>query len=306
MGHAEPIPTRLAAAAGLTPDQLRSKRWATPFHGVRIDRNAASDVTTVYSALAAVARVPLVISDRSAAAMYEWWLPPQVDSVIDISVAPGGLIERVGVRCHRRVLDPKDVRELDGISLTSPARTILDLASQLSLIDLVVVMDAALHKRTCTLEQLVARAQDRGIRGITRFRRALTLCDGRSESPMETLMRLVIVLSGLPAPTPQCKIYDTYGAFVARTDLRAHGVRAAFEYDGGGHDEPVVHARDVKRWRDLRRAGYEVFPYTASELFGTPQQIVVDYQRALGLPIDASAVQGWLREWKHSGFNRGA
>ena len=47
-----------------------------------------------------------------------------------------------------------------------------------------------------------------------------------------------------------------------------------------------------------------MFPYTAHELFGTPQQIVVHYQRALGLPIDASAVQGWLDEWKFSGFNR--
>jgi hypothetical protein len=304
MVRAEPIPTRLAAAAGLTPDQLRSKRWATPFHGVRIERIAASDLRTIYIALVAVARVPLIISDRSAAARYRWWLPVQVDSMVDISVAPGGVIERVGVRCHRRALDPKDVCELDGIPLTSPVRTILDLASQLPLIDLVVLMDAALHMRSCTLEQLVARAQDRGVRGIVRYRRALSLCDSRSESPMETLMRLLIVLSGLPAPTPQFKVYDIHGAFVARTDLRPPGVRAAFEYDGGGHDEPVVHARDVKRWRDLQRAGYEVFPYTASDLFGSPQQIVVDYQRALGLPIDANAVQGWLREWKHSGFNR--
>ncbi len=304
MGHAEPMPTRLAAAAGLTPDHLRSKRWTTPFHGVRVDRKAASDLQTVYKALVAVARVPVVISDRSAAARYGWWLPAQVDSIVDISVAPGKPIERVGVRCHRRALDPRDIRELDGMAMTSPVRTILDLASQLPLIDLVVVMDAALRKRSCTLEQLVARAQDRGVRGIVRFRRALSLCDARSESPMETLMRLLIVLSGLPAPTPQFKVYDTYGAFVARTDLRAPGVRAAFEYDGAGHDEPVVHARDVKRWRDLRSAGYEVFPYTAGDLFGSPQQIVVDYQRALGLPIDAGAVKGWLDEWKHSGFNR--
>jgi hypothetical protein len=188
--------------------------------------------------------------------------------------------------------------------LTSPVRTILDLAAQLPLIDLVVVMDAALQKKTCTRDELVARAHDRGVRGINRYRRALELCDGRSESAMETLMRLLIVLSGLPAPTPQVKIYDEYETFVARTDLHAHGVRAAFEYDGGGHDEPVVHARDVKRWRDLRAAGYEVFPYTASDLFGRPQQIVVDYQRVLGLPLDASAVQGWLDEWKLCGYNR--
>lgn len=304
MSRAGPIPTRFAAAAGFTPDQLRSKSWATPFHGVRVGGATAVDLRTACRALTAVARVPVVVSDRSAAALYGWWLPRVADTAIDISVAPDHLIERAGVRCHRRGLDPTDVRDLDGIALTSPVRTILDLAGQLPLIDLVVVMDAALHMRTCELDELVARAQDRGMRGITRYRRALDLCNGLSESAPETMMRLVIVLSGLPAPTPQFKVYNEHGIFVARTDLRAHGVRAAFEYDGGGHDEPVIHARDVKRWRDLRRAGYEVFPYTASELFRTPQQIVVDYQRVLGLPIDASATQGWLREWKLSGFKR--
>jgi hypothetical protein len=258
----------------------------------------------LYRALTADARVRVLISDQSAAAFYEWWLPHVAAAVIDISVAPGAVVERAGVRCHRRVIDPADVRVVDGIALTSPVRTILDLAGQLSLIDLVVVMDAALKKRTCTLEQLRARAYDRGVRGITRYRRALELSDGRSESPMETLTRLLIVLSGLPPPTPQFKAIDDYGVFVARMDLKANGVRAAFEYDGTGHDEPVVHARDVKRWRDLRAAGYEVFPYTAADLFRAPQVIVVDYQRALGLPLDASAVQGWLDEWKLSGYNR--
>lgn len=275
---------------------------ATPFSGIRIDRKSAGDVRTVYRAPAAVARVRVVISDRSAAAFYEWWMPRLRVAVIEISVAPGAVIERPGVRCHRRILAPGDVREFDGIAVTSPVRTILDLASHLPLIDLVVVMDCALKKKTCTREQLMERAQDRGVRGIARYRRALELSDGRSESPMETLLRLLIVLSGLPAPTPQFKAYDDFGGFVARMDLKAHGVRAAFEYDGAGHDEPVVHARDVKRWRDLRRAGYEVLPYTAADLFGTPQLIVMDYQRALGLPLDANAVQGWLREWNLSGY----
>jgi hypothetical protein len=304
MSSVEPIPTRLAAAAGLSRGQLRTKRWVAPFNGVRIDREAAGDVRTVYRALTAVARVPVIISDQSAAGFYEWWLPRVTVALIEISVGPGHFVERPGVRCHRRVLDPMDVCQVDGITLTSPVRTILDLAAQLSLIDLVVVMDAALHMRTCTLEQLRARAYDRGVRGIARYRRAVELCDGRSESPMETLMRLLIVLSGLPAPTPQVTIYDKHGDFVARMDLKAHGVRAAFEYDGGGHDEPVAHARDVKRWRDLRAAGYEVFPYTAGDLFRKPHLIVVDYQRALGLPVDASAIQGWLTEWKKSGYNR--
>lgn len=304
MVRAEPIPTRLAVGAGLTLGRLRSKSWATPFHGVRIDRAADVDLRTSCRALTAVARVRVVISDQSAAAVYDWWLPRRVNAPLEMSVEPGNSIERPGVRCHRRVIDAKDLREVDGLLLTSPVRTILDLAAQLPLIDLVVVMDSAMKKKTCTREQLVARAHDRGVRGIVMYRRALPLCDGLSESAMETLMRLLIVLSGLPAPRPQVKIYNEFQEFVARADLHAHGVRAAFEYDGGGHDEPVVHARDMKQWRDLRAAGYEVFPYTAAELFGTPQQIVVDYQRVLGLPIDASAVNGWLDEWKFSGYNR--
>ena len=119
---------------------------------------------------------------------------------------------------------------------------------------------------------------------------------------METLLRLLFVLSGLPAPTPQTPIYDDEGFFIARADFVAKGAKAVFEYDGAGHDEPVNHGRDVARWRALRAAGYEVFPYTARDFHGSPEQIVVDYQRAVGLPIDATAVQGWLREWKKSGW----
>jgi hypothetical protein len=54
----------------------------------------------------------------------------------------------------------------------------------------------------------------------------------------------------------------------------------------------------------LRRERYEVLPYTARDLFGAPHGIVTDHQRALGLPIDVTATQGWLREWKLSGYNR--
>jgi very-short-patch-repair endonuclease len=82
----------------------------------------------------------------------------------------------------------------------------------------------------------------------------------------------------------------------------AKGAKAVFEYDGAEHDEPVNHGRDVARWRALRAAGYEIFPYTARDFYSSPAHIVVDCQRAVGLPIDATAVQGWLREWKKSGW----
>jgi hypothetical protein len=117
---------------------------------------------------------------------------------------------------------------------------------------------------------------------------------------METLLRLVIVLPGLPAPIPQAQIFDSDGGWLARADLKARGVKAVFEYDGATHNEPARHASDIARWKVLRRHGFEVYPYTARELFRMPQQIVLDYQRVLGLPPDPTVVDRWLRESRRS------
>jgi hypothetical protein len=305
MAAQEIFTVRDALAAGLTPGQLRSSRLHTPFHGVRTSAVLDASLANRCRALQALLPLGSAFGRIAAALTYGWWLPPRASAApLDVTVPDGFQIRRPGVRCHRSALSAEDLVERSGLRLTSPVRTILDLASDLPLIDLVVVMDAALSKRACTLDSLEGQAERAGVRGIKTYRRALPLCDGRSESPMETLQRLVFVLSGLPAPIPQVKIYDAHEIFVARVDLKAPGVRAVFEYDGADHDNPHRHASDVTRWRALRAAGFEVFPYTASDLFRSPQKMVVDYQGALGLPIDASATQGWMREWKHSGFNR--
>jgi hypothetical protein len=39
-------------------------------------------------------------------------------------------------------------------------------------------------------------------------------------------------------------------------------------------------------------------------LFQKPYQIVAGYQRAIGVPIDPTAMKGWLKEWRLSGFAR--
>ena len=119
---------------------------------------------------------------------------------------------------------------------------------------------------------------------------------------METLLRLVIVLSGLPAPTPQAVLYDADGGWLARVDLLAPDGISVFEFDGANHDDPKRHASDVTRWRVLRQHGYVVYPFTARELFFRPHEIVNEYLRALGLRANASDIEGWLREFRRSSF----
>lgn len=310
MQDADPLTTKAALAGGMTADQLRSKRWTAPFRGVRLDRGAALDqqasldLPTTARALAAVTNSSAVISDSTAAQMYGWWLPTLAQVRTHITAPPGCVVDRVGVRAHRRVLKADDVSEWQGIPITTPARTLVDLAEQLCLIDPVVVTDAALQLGHCSIEDLWIWARQAGRRGVRTLRSSLPLSDARRESPMEPLMRLVIVLSGLPKPIPQAEILDANGFVIARCDLKAPGVRAVFEYDGTTHNEPQNHAKDVTRSRLLRAAGCDVFPYTARELFQAPHHIVTDYQGALSLPVDPIAVRGWWQEWRKSEFRR--
>jgi len=80
-----------------------------------------------------------------------------------------------------------------------------------------------------------ALTKAQGQRGIQKARRALDLLDPRSESPRESITRAIIVEAGIPAPTPQVKIFDRFGRFIARGDLVHEEARVVVEYDGFHH-----------------------------------------------------------------------
>jgi hypothetical protein len=221
-----------------------------------------------------------------------------------VTVPPGCVVARKGVRATRRQLEEHEIVEYEGVRLTSGPRTLKDLAADWSLIDLVVMADAALRFGDCSEEEWRGAAQSRGGRGIRNLRRATTLTDKRSESAMETLLRLLIVLSGLPPPTPQAVLRDELGGWLARVDLLGADGTTVLEYDGASHDLPKRRAADAARWRLLQRHGFKVLPYTARDVFYGAAQIVADYQEALGLPLDPTAVEGWLREFRRSSFGR--
>jgi hypothetical protein len=304
MTPSDPFTTRGALANGMTPAQLRSHRWRAPYAGVRLPKAELSHAADC-AALLEVVRTPAGMSASSAALLYGWWSTPELrNRPTDITVPPGAVVSRAGVRARRSQLAASDVRYRGGIALTSPTRTLADLAADLSLVDLVVLIDAATHMRHCTMDELESAASLSGIRGVRNLRRALRYAEPLSESPMETLLRLMFMLPGLPRPIAQAEVFDHSGLFVARVDLKPPGVSAAFEYDGAHHRTPSGHTRDVVRWRALRACGHDVFPYTASDLFGRPQEIIADYQRVLGLPSDPRAVQRWLREFDRSSFSR--
>src|SRR6185312_12883744 len=219
-----------------------------------------------------------VFSGITAARLRGWWLPRDAESLpIHVTVPPDCRVQREGVRETRRALRPDEIIEYEGLRLTSGLRTLKDLAADWSLIDLVVLADAALHFGDCSDADWQAAGKSRGGRGIRNLRRATTLTDERSESAMETLLRLLVVLSGLPPPKPQVILLDDAGGWLARVDLLAPDGVTVLEYDGASHDAPKRHNSDVRRWALLRRHGFKVFPNTARDLFRGAADVVADY-----------------------------
>src|SRR6202007_2579893 len=95
-----------------------------------------------------------------------------------------------------------------------------DLGSCADIVEATVALDMALHAGMVELRDLHRHVESSGgTKGIKRLRRAVGLAEPRSESPMETRLRLELIKAGLPTPQAQVDLHDDSGRFLARADL---------------------------------------------------------------------------------------
>ena len=95
---------------------------------------------------------------------------------------------------------------------------------------------------------------------------------------METRLRLLIVLAGLPCPVVQIEIIDN-GQFIARPDLLYVEERLVIEFDGGTHRERMVD--DNRRQNRLVSAGYTVLRFTSADVYRRPDAVVAEIRSQL-------------------------
>ncbi len=221
----------------------------------------------------------ITFTGLTAAALRGWWLPavtaqlPAFIAIREQDLRP----RRVGLRVSRHRLRIPSV-DLDGLEVATPAETILACARLVSLVDLVILGDSALHLGDCTEQELQLAATQRR-RGARALRRALPLLDGRSESPGETLLRVLHTSCGIPVE-PQFVISDR-DQLVARADLRITGTRRLPEYDGAHHRDPAQYERDRRRDRRLQELGWEPYSYSVISVLREPVRILRDADEAL-------------------------
>jgi hypothetical protein len=175
-----------------------------------------------------------VLSHGSAAVLHglpTWSMALGRVQVTRIRSYGGRRDRRVHVRVAR--LDPDEITRVDGIRVTSTARTVVDLARALPFEPAVVVGDAALALGITSGDEL-ADALRRSARRpwCARARAAVGFLDGRAESVGESRSRVAIARAGLPVPRPQWEVRDARGALIGRGDFGWPEYGVVGEFDG--------------------------------------------------------------------------
>ena len=100
---------------------------------------------------------------------------------------------------------------------------------------------------------------------------------------METRLRMLLVLARLPRPEVQVSIRGDKGRSY-RPDLLYPKRHLAIEYDGGNHRDRLVD--DNRRQNSLIVAGFRILRFTAADVYGTPDRLVLEVRGALqaGIP----------------------
>ena len=244
-GLTGPFTLQRGLDAGLTERVLRGPAYQRLLHGVYAPVGVTP--TTTVRARAALLLAPdgALLARHTAATLWGGVVPTSPD--IQLVIPPGSRLRVSGVdaRVRRR---PGRVWH-DGLPMTSPTQTFVDLAGDLDLVDLVVLGDSLVRAGVLTPEELAATAAAHTGRQARRARRAAAYVRDGVDSPMESRLRMLIVLAGLPEPVVNHALRDeTTGRVRYRLDLSYPQWRIAVEYDGRQH------AENTAQWRGTSSA----------------------------------------------------
>jgi hypothetical protein len=232
--------------------------------------------------LAAVARrlpAGAAFSGRTGAWLYGLDVAPC--DPIEVTIPdPSGGGRRAGASVRRASLDRGEIVWRRGLPTTSALRTVVDLGGRDPVTEGVVSTDLFLHAGLVSIAEVRSYvAAHPGAKGIARLRRAVDLAEPKAESAMETRRRMLLLLARLPRPEVQVSIHDDEGRFLGRPDLLYRLQRLAIEYDGGNHRDRLV--EDNRRQNGLVGAGYRLLRFTAADVYGTPEMVVMQVRYGL-------------------------
>jgi len=216
-----------------------------------------------------------VVSHESAAQLHGIALLDEPAPRVTLTAGQdGGWRGRVGIRLHAAALPAGHVTLALGLPITTPARTVVDLARTLDFRSGVTAADSALHLRLTNKDELrsVIAACPRWP-GLRRAAEVVAFADGRAESPLESIARIVFRDCGLPRPELQVWLGGTARP-IARVDFYWERYLTVAEVDGAmKYEDPTRAKRQLRRDSRLRADGFEVVHFDWHEITQDPQQV---------------------------------
>lgn len=285
---------------GLSRKQVSRDGIFTPSRGIRLPLHSTgtiADNVRAYSRLDPVS----VLTHSTAARISCICLPAWLDQDWRIHIArpaDGWKPRRRNVVGHQLSFKPGEVVMLDGVRLTSPARTWLDLASLLSIDELVAAGDSVVvehgddfpvpRRPLATISELQKIVgQHPGMRGVKKARLALDLIRVGADSAPETMMRLALESARLPEPVLNVVLRNRLGQPVVWPDAAYPDHRIALQYDGVHHGDSEQYLRDIRRQSLTESLGWREIRVQKSDLEGARPFIVEKVRAALGGPSEA-------------------
>jgi very-short-patch-repair endonuclease len=232
------------------------------------------------------------LSHETAAAIWQLRPRPAEGGSVHVTVPSSGVGRRPGLVLHRtRSLARRDVRVRERLPVTSPARTLLDLAATLTRRELERATDEALASRILTgsqLADLIARtaAQRKGRRqlaAVMEQRRGSTITRSHAEEALLDMVRK----AGLP--DPECNV--ALHGFTVDALWRAD--RIVVEVDSYQfHTSKFAFERDRRKDAVLHQAGWEVMRITWNQLDREPYAVVARIATSLARSAGMEAAGG--------------
>lgn len=256
---------RSAVRLSLTDDQLEGPRFQRLHRGVYAP--ADREPTLSERAAGALLVLPRDGVITGITALHLHGVEIGIPEPIRVATATAGQTRRPGVRLSRVAHLPEAAGRV-----VRPIPAWLSACAELNLVQAVAAADWLIRIGRATQDQLHDAADQSRSRGCRLARRAAALAREEVDSPKETEVRLLLVLTGLPEPRCNPRI-GTEHEPIGRMDLVLDPYRIIAEYDGEQHRTDTGQwVRDIARHEAAVNAGYLVIRVTAGRLL-RPQEI---------------------------------
>jgi Protein of unknown function (DUF559) len=279
MDLSKPFTRGMLRARGVDTKVVRRSEFSQVIRSVWVHRDQSDDDTRLRAAL--LLHPPdAVASHFSAARLLDLPVPEHLTEHVTVFRAKDRRW-RPGLKPHV-TKRPRKVMVVRGIRCTDPVTTFIQLAGTLPLVDLVVLGDAIVKKYAVSPARLVKLCRfscdyyaGAALAAALYVRRGV-------DSPMESRVRMLLVLAGLPEPKVDLRDLNPDGSWKRRYDLGYPEYRLLIEYDGRQHaEDPHQWMTDLERREELDDAGFRILVVTARGLFVEPERTIERVRRQL-------------------------